>query len=484
MTLFSRSMPRLLAVLSVMLAFSTMPSAAQGIIDDPREVPETREQIQLSFAPLVREAAPAVVNIFTSKQVQRPVNPLFNDPFFRRFFGNNFPGGRSRSQEQNSLGSGVIVRPDGLVVTNEHVIRGADEIRVVLADRREFAAQVVLQDERTDLAVLRISDDMSEPLPSLDFADSDSAEVGDLVLAIGNPFGVGQTVTSGIISALARTDVGVTDFSFFIQTDAAINPGNSGGALLGLNGQLLGINTAIFSRDGGSQGIGFAIPADMVRTVVLAAEQGGELRRPWIGASGQPVTPDLMAAIGLERPAGVLLSRIHPRGPADKAGLKIGDVLLSVNGRAVDDPKALSFRVATAAADEPTAIEYWRNGERFDTSITPTFPPFEPEPDTTLLGGQHPLSGVSVSNLSPGLAEQIGFAGEPEGVIVFSIAPRSPARRVGFRPGDVVLSINGERIETVKQLADLLRRNGNPGTAVWDINLRRGDRVINAVLRS
>ena len=465
-------------------AVITVPAAAQGMIDSPREVPDTREQIQLSFAPLVREAAPAVVNVFTSKQVRRPVNPLFNDPFFRRFFGDSFPGGPSRSQEQNSLGSGVIVRPDGLIVTNEHVIRGADEIRVVLADRREFAAETVLQDERTDLAVLRIIDEMREPLPALDFADSDNAEVGDIVLAIGNPFGVGQTVTSGIISALARTDVGVTDYSFFIQTDAAINPGNSGGALLGLDGQLLGINTAIFSRDGGSLGIGFAIPANMVRTVVLAAEQGGELRRPWIGASGQPVTPDLMAAIGLERPVGVLLSRIHPNGPADQAGLEIGDVLLAVNGRSVDDPKALSFRVATAVADEVATIQYWRDGERLETRITPTIPPFEPAPDTTLLGGQHPMSGVSVSNLSPGLADQIGFSGEPEGVIVFSIAPRSPARRVGFRPGDVVLSINGQPIEDVQQLADILRRQAGPQTTVWEISLRRGDRVINAVLRS
>lgn len=450
---------------------------SRNTMADDEAVPETREQIQLSFAPLVREATPAVVNIFTSKRVVRPANPLFNDPFFRRFFGDRL--GPQRQQDQNSLGSGVIVRAEGLIVTNEHVVRGADEIRVVLSDRREFAAQAILEDERTDLAVLRIIDELSEPLPALEFSDSDEAEVGDIVLAIGNPFGVGQTVTSGIISALARTDVGVNDYSFFIQTDAAINPGNSGGALLGLDGRLLGVNTAIFSRDGGSLGIGFAIPANMVRTVVLAAEEGGELRRPWIGANGQPVTPDLMRAIGIDRPAGVLLTRIHPDGPADRAGLEIGDVILGINNRMVDDPGALRFRVATLPADEQTSLDYWRDGEREEAEIIPVLPPFDPEPDTTLLGGRHPLSGVSVSNLSPGLAEQLGFNGDPEGVIIFDIAPRSAARRFGFRVGDVVLSINGTKIEEVDALAAILRQPSR----TWDVSLRRGERVINAVLR-
>ncbi|MEM6903276.1 MAG: Do family serine endopeptidase, partial [Pseudomonadota bacterium] len=441
----------LVAVAFLLAVPALAQDAARNTMADEEMVPETREQIQLSFAPLVRDAAPAVVNIFTSKRVVRPTNPLLNDPFFRRFFGDRI--GPRREQDQNSLGSGVIVRPEGLIVTNEHVVRGADEIRVVLSDRREFAARSILEDERTDLAVLRISEELTEPLPSLDFADSDEAEVGDIVLAIGNPFGVGQTVTSGIISALARTDVGVNDYSFFIQTDAAINPGNSGGALLGLDGQLLGVNTAIFSRDGGSLGIGFAIPANMVRTVVLAAEEGGELRRPWIGANGQTVTPDLMRAIGIDRPAGVLLTRVHAGGPADRAGLEVGDVILGIGNRMVDDPGALRFRVATMSVDEATTLDYWRDGEREATEIVPVLPPFEPEPDTTLLGGRHPLSGVSVSNLSPGLAEQLGFNGDPQGVIIFDIAPRSAARRFGFRVGDVVLSINGRDIAEVDELA-------------------------------
>lgn len=467
-----------LIAISLLLAVPALAQhAPRNTMADEETVPETREQIQLSFAPLVRDAAPAVVNIFTSKRVVRPANPLLNDPFFRRFFGDRL--GPRREQDQNSLGSGVIVRPEGLIVTNEHVVRGADEIRIVLSDRREFAAEAILEDDRTDLAVLRISEELTEPLPSLEFADSDVAEVGDIVLAIGNPFGVGQTVTSGIISALARTDVGVNDYSFFIQTDAAINPGNSGGALLGLDGQLLGVNTAIFSRDGGSLGIGFAIPANMVRTVVLAAEEGGELRRPWIGANGQTVTPDLMRAIGIDRPAGVLLTRVHEGGPADRAGLEVGDVVLGIANRMVDDPGALRFRVATLSADQSTNLEYWRDGERTETEIVPVLPPFDPEPDTTLLGGRHPLSGVSVSNLSPGLAEQLGFNGDPQGVIIFDIAPRSAARRFGFRTGDVVLSINGSKIEEVDTLAAILRQQSRS----WDVSLRRGDRIINAVLR-
>ncbi|MBX6368535.1 MAG: trypsin-like peptidase domain-containing protein, partial [Rhodospirillales bacterium] len=251
-----------------------------------RVLPDSREQIKLSFAPVVKRTAPAVVNVFSRRIVRRSGPPpgLFNDPLFRRFFGDAIPFGLPQERVQNSLGSGVLVARDGLIVTNNHVIDGADEIIVVLADRREFEAQIVRRDERTDLAVLKI-DVGNEALPYLELGDSDSLEVGDLVLAIGNPFGVGQTVTSGIVSALARTQVGISDFRFFIQTDAAINPGNSGGALVDLDGKLVGINTAIYSRSGGSIGIGFAIPASMVRAVVAGAATGGRVVRPWLGAS-------------------------------------------------------------------------------------------------------------------------------------------------------------------------------------------------------
>ncbi|MGB0627594.1 MAG: trypsin-like peptidase domain-containing protein, partial [Alphaproteobacteria bacterium] len=304
-------------VLLAALVGVVQPAAAQ------RAVPDDREQVMLSFAPLVRAASPAVVNVFTRKAVRSrgPASPLFNDPFFRRFFGDSLGPAQPRQRFENSLGSGVIVRPDGLIVTNFHVIEGADSITVVLSDRRELEATILREDERTDLAILKI-DAGDEVLPHIALSDSDELEVGDLVLAIGNPFGVGKTVTSGIVSGLARTQVGISDFNFFIQTDAAINPGNSGGALLRMDGTLAGINTAIFSRSGGSQGIGFAIPSNMVRTVIDGAAAGKALRRAWLGAAFDTVTADIAEAIGLARPEGVILSEIHPRGPAARAGLE------------------------------------------------------------------------------------------------------------------------------------------------------------------
>ncbi len=299
-----------------------------------------------SFAPVVKRAAPAVVNVYVSRKVKQIVSPFADDPFFSRLFGDNF--GIPRERIQNSLGSGVLVSPDGLAVTNNHVIQGSGEaeITVALSDGREFPAKVILKDERTDLVVLRL-DAKGETFPALDFADSDSLEVGDIVLAIGDPFGVGQTVTSGIVSALARTQVGISDYQFFIQTDAAINPGNSGGALVDMDGRLAGINTAIFSRSGGSHGIGFAIPSNMVRLVVQAAVQGGKVQRPWFGASLQPVTSELADSLGLDRPGGALIKEVHAKGPAAKAGLQAGDVVVSVDGKPVQDPQAFQYRFAT-----------------------------------------------------------------------------------------------------------------------------------------
>ena len=271
-----------------------------------KRLPSSQREIKLSFAPLVKRAAPAVVNIYTKRVVQSRRSPFFNDPFFRQFFGNDvLKFGAPRKRVENSLGSGVIVRSEGIVITNNHVIKKADQIRVVLSDRRELAAKVILADEKTDLAVLRLQD-VDGPLPYLKLKDSDDLEVGDLVMAIGNPFGVGQTVTSGIVSALARAADGISDFSFFIQTDAAINPGNSGGALITMDGSLVGINTAIYSRGGGSQGIGFAIPSNMVARIIDNAVDGAKVVRPWFGAAGQALTPDLMSSLGLKRPTGVL----------------------------------------------------------------------------------------------------------------------------------------------------------------------------------
>jgi len=443
-------------------------------------VPESTEQIRLSFAPVVKKVAPAVVNIYASKIVtRRGGSPLFDDPFFRRFFGEDFPwGGQPRRRIENSLGSGVIVDGKGLIVTNNHVIEGADEITVALADRREFDAEIVLADERTDLAVLRV-DVKGGTLPAIRFGDSDALEVGDIVLAIGNPFGVGQTVTSGIVSALARTRVGVSDFQFFIQTDAAINPGNSGGALVALDGTLVGVNTAIYSRSGGSVGIGFAIPVNMVATVLENARNGGKVRRPWLGAAGQPVTAEVAASLGLDRPGGVLVNAVYPGSPADEAGLKIGDVILAVEGHEVIDPSGLDFRIATAGRlGERVRLSIIRNGRPLEIAVELLAAPEKPPRDITRLTGRHYLNGAVVGSLSPAFAEELGLDPFATGVVILEIRRGSPAHRLGLRPGDIVVRVGGAEIKTVAKLRRELRRQ----RGVFKLGIRRGDQLFNLMV--
>ncbi|MEP3303376.1 MAG: trypsin-like peptidase domain-containing protein, partial [Roseibium sp.] len=334
----------LLAIANVGGSANAQDNTSAGL----RLVPGSAQEMKLSFAPIVKDVAPAVVNVYASRKVvqQRRVSPFFNDPFFRRFFGNPDKGlTRPQERVQSSLGSGVVISADGTVITNHHVIKDADEVRVALNDRREFDAEIVLLDERTDLAVLKIKGE--GPFDFVPFAGSDSLEVGDIVLAIGNPFGVGQTVTQGIVSALARTQVGVTDYQFFIQTDAAINPGNSGGALVDMNGQLVGVNTAIFSRSGGSNGIGFAIPAHMVQFVATAAGEGGKVQRPWLGATVQLVNAEIAEALSLDRPRGVIVTNIYPDSPADDAGLRVSDLVIAIDGKEVLDPDSFGYRFAT-----------------------------------------------------------------------------------------------------------------------------------------
>ncbi len=435
-----------------------------------RVVPQTKAEIEFSYAPLVKRAAPAVVNIYTRRTVRALPSPLLNDPFFRRFFGDQMPG---MEREQNSLGSGVIVDPKGIIVTNNHVIRGADEIIVVLADRREFEATVLRADERTDLAVLRI-DAGAEKLPTLEFRDSDDLEVGDLVLAIGNPFGVGQTVTSGIVSAVARTTVGIADFRSFIQTDAAINPGNSGGALVSMDGRLVGINTAIFSRDGGgSIGIGFAVPSNMVRTVIAGVTSGAKLVRPWFGASGETVSAEIASSLGMPRPIGAILEDIYPGGPADRAGLRRGDVVTRFEGREVSDAQALRFRIATQKVGSSVRLGVWRDGDERAVPVTLIAPPETPPRDTTLLRGNQPLAGATVANLSPALADELGLDTIPRGVIILNVRRGSPVQRIRLVPGDMILRINDTEIRAVDDLRRLVANSRLP----WRLQVRRGDRV-------
>jgi len=460
------------------VAMATAPSAtadpATRWDDTSRRAPQTRGELQLSFAPLVKAAAPAVVNIYTRRVVTSRASPLFADPFFRRFFGDMIPEGQ-RQQIQNSLGSGVIVEPNGLIVTNVHVIDGADEITVVLADRREFAANVVQSDPNTDLALLRI-DAKGGDLPYLPLGDSDALEVGDLVLAIGDPFGVGQTVTSGIISATARSGAGFNQQGVFIQTDAAINPGNSGGALIDMQGRLIGIPSAILSRSGGSHGIGFAIPSNLVRATIGGRHvAGGRTVRPWLGGTGQPVTQDLAHTLGLDRPRGVLLSEVYDRGPLASAGLRVGDVVLDVDGHAVDDPAGLRFRINTQSPGAYVPVRFWRKGREYGGRLPIELPPEDPPRNTATLEGRHPLDGATVANLSPALVEEMALDGGRRGVVVLDVERGSIAGRYGFRPGDIVVSVNGRDIGKV---ADLRRALGD-GSRSWRLSVRRGGRIMN-----
>ncbi len=432
-----------------------------------RVVPEGQAEIQLSFAPLVKRAAPAVVNIHAA----RSPTSLKDDPFYRQIPGEKAP---ANQKNQNSLGSGVIVRSDGTIVTNFHVVRGAEAITVILADKREFKAQVLRTDERTDLAVLKI--EPIEALPALELRNSDEIEVGDLVLAIGNPFGVGQTVTSGIVSAIARSNVGITDFRSFIQTDAAINPGNSGGALIGMDGRLIGINTAIFSRGGGSQGVGFAIPSNMVASVIQGAASGQQLVRPWFGARVESVTADLARRVGLAKPTGAVITFLSPGGPAERAGLRLGDILLAMDGKDVGDREAFRYRVATRGIGETvTFMVHRRAGDAAIVQGVLVAPPEDPPRNPKKIDGGSPLAGVTVANLSPALAEELGTPGIPEyGVIVLEIEQGSTAQKIKLAVGDVISKINGEDVTSVERLV----RAASEDRGQWRLGVRRQNKML------
>ncbi|MBZ6377286.1 serine protease [Pacificimonas flava] len=425
------------------LLAETEPSLPEA---DRRLVPGSREGVLLSYAPLVQEVSPAVVNVYSARRGQRRVAQSFFDQFFGRM--------QRPERTEQSLGSGVIVGGDGLIVTNNHVVENAEQILVALSDRREFSAELVFSDPQLDLALLKV-DTRGTPLPTVPLGDSDQVEVGDIVVAIGNPFGVGQTVTSGIISAVARTGVGISDYQFFLQTDAAINPGNSGGALIGLDGQLVGVNTAIYSRSGGSNGIGFAIPVNMVRQF-LSSAAAGRVIRPWLGADTQAVTRDIARSIGLDRPAGVIVRQVTPGSPADNAGLGQGDVVIAVNEEPVLDPNSLRYLTGSRGIDTPVEMTVLRDGERRSLTARLIEPPETPPRNETIISGRTILTGVRVANLSPRLASELGGGTPERGVIVTGIARGAPASRVNFvRTGDVIERVNGQDVTSVRQLTEL-----------------------------
>jgi Do/DeqQ family serine protease len=448
-----------------------------------RTVPETAAQVQLSFSPLVKKTAPAVVNIYTKRTVSKFVrSPMASDPFFAPFFRNDVFGGQMRDQVENSLGSGVIVAPDGLVVTNYHVAGKADEIMVVLSDGREFAARLALADQASDLALLRI-DTKGEVFPFVNLKPSESLEVGDLVLAIGNPFGVGQTVTSGIVSAKGRSSLNISDFNFFIQTDAAINPGNSGGPLVALDGGVVGINSAIFSKDGGSLGIGFSIPSEMVAFVIAAEKAGATgqtgIVRPWMGVSVQNVTSDIAASLGLKKPQGALIGALHSASPLKKAGIKVGDLVSSINGHKLQDASEMKFRMATVAIGQTAKVEIVRLGQSQIFDVQAIAPPDAPPRDVVKIGGQNLFSGASVVNMNPAVAHELDLPEQEGAVVVLDVERASPAARLLVR-GDVLLEINSIKIKTSRDVEKALK--AGDGLSLYLVK-NSGGRVQKIVIR-
>ncbi len=453
----------------------TVLAALPAGAETQRELPTSRAEVTLSFAPVVKKVQPAVVNVYASRTEQIPRNPLFDDPIFRHFFGEN--AGRGGKQISRSLGSGVIVDPSGLVVTNNHVIEGMTELKVALADQREFDATVVLRDTRTDLAVLRLKG--KGPFPSVELGDSDALEVGDLVLAIGNPFGVGQTVTQGIVSALARTQVGISDYGFFIQTDAAINPGNSGGPLVDTHARVVGINSAIFTQTGSTVGIGFSIPANMVKIIVATAKSGGKIvRRPWFGASLQRLTHEIADTLGLDRPVGALVTDVSAKGPAAAAGLQHGDIILSIDGQPVEDAESFGYHFATKTLGGTAKIGILRGGKQQTLTIKLEPAPETPPRDQLAIKGDSPFAGATVVNLSPAVDEEMSFATSKDGVVISEIAAGSKAAAVNLQKGDIVVAVNDTKIATTHDLEKATSGRYD----YWKISILRGNQLITTVL--
>lgn len=449
-----------------------------------RIVPYDRPQTQLSYAPLVKKVAPAVVNIYTKRTVATGFrSPFMNDPFFERFFGGNnfFGGGGMRERVESALGSGVIVAENGLVVTNAHVVRGAQEITVALADGEEYSATSLITDDASDLALLQLQAD-GKSFPFVTLKPSESLEVGDLVLAIGNPFGVGQTVTSGIVSAQGRSTLDINDYNFFIQTDAAINPGNSGGALVAMDGGVVGINTAIYSRTGGSMGIGFAIPSEMVVSVIAAAKNGQTgsrgIIRPWMGVTTQNVTSDIASSLAMDKPRGALIADLHTASPLKEAGVKVGDVVVKVNGVVIRDAPEMKFRLATIPIGQSAVATVLRDGKEIDLTVKTIAPPDVPARQETELKGQHILKGAVVANLNPAVAVEIGLSGEEQGVVVLK-APRGYMRAVAV--GDVLIEINGAEIKQPSDVdAAFAKTVAGQGVSM---TIKRGGRISKVYIR-
>jgi Do/DeqQ family serine protease len=434
------------------------------------KVPTSQVEIQLGFAPLVKEAAPAVVNIYAKRVVETRQSPIQGDPFFQNLF-RDF--GTVRPQVQNSLGSGVILSGDGIVVSNYHVVGMATDIRVVLNDRREFAARVLLGDRDSDLAILQLID-APQNMPHLTLRDSDTVDVGELVLAIGNPFGVGQTVSSGIISGLARSGTAAgAGQGYFLQTDAPINPGNSGGALIDINGDLIGINTRILTRSGGSNGIGFAIPTNLVAQFVTQAEAGNDsFQRPWAGATGQPVDADMAESLGMDRPGGIVISALHAASPLRAAGLAPGDVILAVDGQPVNTGSEMIFRMSVAGLGSEADLTVLQNGRGNVVTVALTQPPEIPARDTVVTGRRSAIPELTLTNINPAVIAASRLPLGAEGVVIEDPGPIGA--RAGLRSGDILRSVNGDETPDTKSAQRALRNAGSRIT----LEIERGGQQI------
>lgn len=433
-------------------------------------VPTSQLEIQMGFAPLVKEAAPAVVNIYAKRVVETRQSPFQGDPFFQNLF-RDF--GTVRPRVQNSLGSGVILSSDGIVVSNYHVVGMATDIRVVLSDRREFAATVLMADQESDLAILRLTDAPAD-MPYLSLRDSDTVEVGELALAIGNPFGVGQTVSSGIVSGLARSGTAAgAGQGYFLQTDAPINPGNSGGALIDVNGSLIGINTRILTRSGGSNGIGFAIPTNLVAEFMRQVAAGqSTFQRPWAGASGQPVDADIADTLGLDRPGGIMISALHEASPLRAAGIAPGDVILAVDGQPVNTGPEMIFRMSVAGLGAQAELTVLQAGKVKQHEVTLIAPPEQPDRDTRTAHRRGAFPDLVMSNINPAVIAEYRLPLASTGVVVED--PGAAGARAGLRPGDVLLSLNGDALADTKTAERALRKASGRIT----LSIQRGGQQI------
>lgn len=445
------------------LAFSLV---SFGAFADEK-VPTSRQEITLSFASVVRESAPAVVNIFATRVLSQRISPFAGDPFFSQFFRRL---DRAVPRVQNSLGSGVILDDEGIVVSNYHVVGEASDIRVVLNDRREFDGRVLLADQDADIAIIGLED--AADLPALKLGNSDAVEVGDLVLAIGNPFGVGQTVSSGIVSGLARSGGNLgARAGYYLQTDAPINPGNSGGALVDMNGQLIGVNTSILTRSGGSDGIGFAIPSNLVRQYIEQALEGrDQFARPWSGIRVQEIDNSLALALGMTVPTGVLITELHPLSPFAEIGVQTGDLLLEIDGLPVNAPAELDYRLATQGLDSQVSVTFQSSDEVRTGGVLLSAAPDDPPAIPVTVETASPLNGLVVSNVNPLLIDDMGLAFDADGVVVR--ATRGYSARLGLRRGDLLIAINGSRVSDTDDVLELSAAQ----TRSWNIDLFRDGR--------